>query len=187
MSHRVIALVLCLLACASMVCGQEQDRLDITRWHQDHPVALIDENPDRRLRLGLYTRLGAVAGVPNGLAGTAQISLSFHRPDSYSFYLGAGVEYGAAVEGGNLTIGWGSVREAPAAVRQHGFSGAFLRYRNWDSDDHGRHHGLSIGLESGLGALGMVMEAGLARSDRNHWIPVVRLSVSIGHAWLWVK
>lgn len=175
----------CLLSLASS--GFAQELLDITRWHEEHPVSQQDENPDRRFRLGLYPRLGAIVGVPNGLAGTFQLSLSFRRPERYSFYVGAGYEYGPAVEGGNVTLGWGGVREAPASVRQHGFSGAFLRYRNWLSDDHGRHHGLSVGVESGLGAIGMVMEAGLARSDQNHWIPVARLSFSIGHAWLWVK
>jgi len=182
---RVIAFLAFLPAFAAVVCGQE--RIDITRWHEEHPVGLADENPDRRLRLGLYPRLGAVIGVPNGLAGTFQISLSLRRPERYSLYVGAGYEYGPAVEGGNLTLGWGGVREAPATVLQRGFSGAFLRYRNWDSDDHGRHHGLSVGVESGLGAFGLVMEAGLARSDRNHWMPVARLSFSVGHAWLWVK
>jgi len=169
----------------SVVQGQE--RIDIKEWHAGHPVAVTEKNPDRRLRLGLYPRLGAVVGVPNGVAGTFQISFSLLRPTGYSLYLGAGYEYGPAVEGSNLTLGWGGVREAPAAVRQVGFSGAFLRYRNWDSDNHGRHHGLSVGVESGLGALGLAMEVGLARSDRNHWIPVARLSFSVGKAWLWVK
>jgi len=183
--RRIFFFVTLLLAYTSVVCSQE--RFDIIGWHDDHPVALADENPDRRIRLGLYPRFGAVLGVPNGLAGTFQISLSLRRPERYSLYVGAGYEYGPAVEGTNLTLGWGGVREAPATVRQNGFSGAFLRYRNWDSDDHGRHHGLSVGVESGLGALGLVMEVGLARSNRNHWIPVARLSFSVGKAWLWVK
>ncbi len=185
MQRRFLVFVIFFLAFASMVFGQE--RIDITRWHEEHPVALVEEHPDKRLRLGLYPRLGAVVGIPNGIAGTFQISLSLQRPERYSLYVGAGYEYGPAVEGTNLTLGWGGVREAPAAVPQNGFSGAFLRYRNWDSDDHGRHHGLSVGVESGLGALGLMMEVGLARSDRNHWIPVARLSISVGHAWLWVK
>ncbi|MEN8164131.1 MAG: hypothetical protein ABFS37_08375 [Acidobacteriota bacterium] len=185
MQRRISVLVTLLLACASVVYGQEH--IDITQWHEDHPVALVEENPDRRLRLGLYPRLGAVVGVPNGLAGAFQVSLSFRRPEQFSFYVGAGYEYGPAVEGANLTLGWGGVREAPAAVRQNGFSGAFLRYRNWLSDDHGEHHGLSVGLESGLGAYGLVMEAGLARSPQNHWMPVARMSFSVGKAWLWVK
>ncbi|MCD4749597.1 MAG: hypothetical protein K8R59_09490 [Thermoanaerobaculales bacterium] len=185
MPFRIVGLILFLLTFVSAGFGQE--RLDITQWHEEHPVAQEDENQDRRLRLGLYPRLGAVVGVPNGLAGAFQVSLSLQRPQSYSLYVGAGYEYGAVIEGGNLTLGWGGVREAPAAVRQHGFSGAFLRYRTWDSDEHGRHHGLSVGVESGLGALGLMMELGVARSDRNHWIPVARLSISVGHAWLWKK
>jgi len=185
MCRRTLIVVTFLLGCASVVCGQE--RIDISQWHEEHPVAVAEENQDQQLRLGLYPRFGAVVGVPNVLAATFQVSLSIRSPERYSLYLGAGYEYGPAVEGSNLTIGWGGVREAPATVRQSGFSGAFLRYRNWDSDDHGRHHGLSVGVESGLGALGLVMEVGLARSDRNHWIPVARLSFSVGHAWLWVK
>lgn len=185
MQRGVLIVVTFLLACASVAFGQEH--IDITRWHEEHPVALVEENPDQRLRLGLYPRLGAVVGIPNGIAGTFQISLSLQRPERYSLYVGAGYEYGPAVEGANLTLGWGGVREAPAAVPQNGFSGAFLRYRNWDSDDHGRHRGLSVGVESGLGALGLMMELGVARSDHNHWIPVARLSISVGHAWLWVK
>ena len=183
MPRSALIIAIFLIAWTSTVQGQES--IDITRWHEEHPVGLADETPDRGLQIGLYPRFGAVVGVPNVVAGTFQISLSIRRPDRYSLYLGAGYEYGPAVEGGNLTLGWGGVREAPAAVSQRGFSGAFLRYRNWDSDDHGRHHGLSVGVESGLGAIGLVMEVGLARSDRNHWIPVARLSFSLGKAWLW--
>jgi hypothetical protein len=182
---RSTVLLLCLGFLGTVAGAQEH--LDIAQWHKDHPVSLKDDQPDRRLRIGLYPRIGAIVGIPNGMAGTAQVSLSFRRPDSFSFYLGAGYEYGPAVEGGNLTLGWGGVRKAPAAVRQHGFSGAFVRYRNWQSDDHGRHNGVSVGVESGLGAFGLSMEAGLTRSDRNHWIPVARLSISVGHAWLWIK
>ncbi len=185
MHQKVLACVAVLVTCASMVHGQ--DPFDIKEWHDGHPVSLVEENPDQRLRLGLYPRLGVIVGIPNAVAGTFQISFSMLRPKRYSLYLGAGYEYGPAVEGSNLTIGWGGVREAPAALRQVGFSGAFLRYRNWDSNDHGRHHGVSVGVESGLGAIGLALEVGLARSDRNHWIPVARVSFSIGKAWLWVK
>lgn len=185
MSTRMIVFLTFWLTVSAAAWGQEA--FDINKWHEGHPVDSSEENPDRRFRLGLYPRLGVVVGIPNAIAGSAQVSLSFQRPERYNFYLGVGYEYGYAVKGSNLTIGWGGVREAPAAVEQHGFSGAFLRYRNWDSRDHGMHHGLSFGFESGLGALGLMMEAGLARSDRNHWIPVARVSFSVGKAWLWAK
>lgn len=176
-------LAACVLVFAAPIRAQEA--FDIAEWHEDHPVSRADATADSPLVLGLYPRLGAVAGVPNGIAGTAQISLSLRRPGRYGLYVGAGVEFGAAVDGGNLTIGWGGVREAPAAVRQYGFSGSFLRYRDWTSDDHGRHRGLSVGVESGLGSFGLTLEAGVTRSRDNHWIPVARLGISFGKMWTW--
>ncbi len=180
---RVLHLVLCLVVVAGVAPAQEL--FDLHAWHEDHPVAQEDEHADRRLRLGLYPRLGAAVGVPNGIAGLFQCSISLNRPHSYSLYLGGGYEYGPSVKGPNVTIGWGGVREAPARVRQRGFSGAFLRYRQWDSETHGRHDGLSFGIESGIGAIGATFEFGAARSDSNHWIPVVRLMITVGHSWLW--
>jgi hypothetical protein len=163
-----------------------QDVFDIFTWHEGHPVARAEEEaPDRRLRLGLYPRAGAAIGTPNGIAGLLQCSLSLHRPDRFSLYVGGGYEVGPAVEGPNITIGWGSVRRAPARAPQRGFSGAFLRYRRIDSDEHGEHDGLSVGVESGIGAFGATLEIGAARSDANHWIPVARLMFTVGHSWLW--
>ncbi len=166
---------------------ENAEPIDIARWHEEHPVSLVEEHHDDRLRIGLYPRFGLIAGIPNGVAGTAQIALSFRRPERYGIYLGTGYEYGPSVTGANVTLGWGGVRETPASAPQNGFSGAFLRYRKWNSDQHGRHDGLSIGFESGLGAFGLTVEAGLARSTRNHWIPVARIGISVGRAWLWIR
>ncbi len=180
---RTFLLATCLLVIACEAPAQEL--IDLHAWHEDHPVAREDEETDRRFRLGLYPRLGAAIGLPNGIAGLFQCSVSLNRPRSYSLYLGAGYEYGPSVKGPNLTIGWGGVRAAPARVPQRGFSGAFLRYRRWDSDSHGKHDGLSVGIESGIGAIGATFEIGAARSSSNHWIPVARLMLTVGHSWLW--
>jgi len=181
MRAQLLALLLLVIAGAAPA----DELIDLRAWHEGHPVSRVDEDSDHRFRLGLYPRIGAALGVPNGVAGLFQCSLSINRPRRYSLYLGAGYEYGPAVKGPNITIGWGGVRAAPARVPQRGFSGAFLRYRRWDSDSHGEHHGLSVGVESGIGAFGATLEIGAARSSANHWIPVARLMVTIGHSWLW--
>ena len=74
MQRLVLVFVTFILTCASVVYSQE--RIDIADWHEEHPVALVEERPDQRLRLGLYPRLGAIVGIPNGIAGTFQLSLS---------------------------------------------------------------------------------------------------------------
>jgi hypothetical protein len=180
---RILCFFLALLAGTQAPANDQP--FDIDLWHEGHPVTRQEAPGEPGFNLGLYPRGSAVMGIPNGVAASVQLSVSMRKPGSYSLYLGGGYEVGPAVEGGNLTVGWGGVREAPATVPQLGFSGAFLRYRHWHSDDHGRHRGLSFGLESGLGSFGLALEAGLARSDRNHWIPVARLSISVGRAWMW--
>ena len=75
------------------------------------------------------------------------------------------------------TVGWGGVRRLTAARPQRGFYGKFLRYRRLNDFDHGVHHGLSVGIEHGVGALGVSVEFGAARSRDNHWAFAVQLGL----------
>lgn len=170
---------------AALPAEASDEPFDIDLWHENHPVQQPARAGDNRLQLGIYPRLGVMSGLPNGVAASAQLSLSLRKPGRFSLYLGGGYEIGPDLEGGNITIGWGGLRPAPATVPQRGFSGAFLRYRRWTSENHGRHRGLSVGVESGLGSLGLSFEAGFARSRRNHWIPVARIGFSLGLSRLW--
>jgi hypothetical protein len=180
--HKLIV-ALCLVVPPAAAAAQEA--FDLHTWHEGHPVAREDAVPEQSFELGLYPRFGSALGVPNGVGGLVQCSISLRRPRHFSLYLGGGYEHGPAVTGTNVTVGWGGVRPAPARVPQRGFSGAFLRYRRWHSDNHGVHDGLSVGVESGIGAFGATLEFGAARSPANHWIPVARLMVTFGHSWLW--
>ena len=65
----------------------------------------------------------------------------------------------------------------PVATKQIGFHGKFLRYRRWDDEDHGVHHGLSFGAESGISFGAIAFELGAARSERNHWMIVAQIAL----------
>jgi hypothetical protein len=63
------------------------------------------------------------------------------------------VEGGSSADATIYTLGWGGVRRLPMAKPQWGFYGKFLRYRRFEDETHGVHHGLSVGTESGAARL----------------------------------
>lgn len=180
---RVLILIVLLVGWAHRLQAQDGD-FDLDAWHRLHPLSQEEETPKQHLEFGILPQMGVVVGFPNGLAGDVQLSISMRRPGSFGLFVGGGYEFGAAVSGSNVTLGWGGVREIPATVRQLGFSGAFLRYRRWNSEDHGTHRGFSVGVSSSLGALGLTAEVGLSRSHENHWIPVARMGLSLSFPML---
>jgi hypothetical protein len=60
-----------------------------------------------------------------------------------------------------------------------GLLAGFLRYRRFEDDRHGVHDGLSVGTESGAGALGLRFEVGAARSDDDHWLAVAQIAFTL--------
>jgi hypothetical protein len=94
-------------------------------------------------------------------------------------FVGYGVEGGSSADATIYTLGWGGVRKLPMAKPQWGFYGKFLRYRRFEDETHGVHHGLSVGTESGAGALGLRFEIGAARSDQNHWLAVAQIAFTL--------
>ena len=148
------------------------DEIDIDRWHQDLAAALGEELEEvrRRPSLGLYPTIGGGLGPPNWVSLQADAYISFTDGKRFSIYGGYGVEWGPQANAQIITLGWGGVRPIPVASRQLGFHGKFLRYRRWDDDDHGIHHGLSFGTEQGVGFGALSFELGAARSERNHWL-----------------
>ncbi len=100
----------------------------------------------------------------------ADAYVSYTDGRTFSVYAGYGVERGPQADASIITLGWGGVRPIPAASKQLGFHGKFLRYRRWDEEGHGIHHGLSFGTEQGVGFGALSFELGAARSERNHWL-----------------
>ena len=88
---------------------------------------------------------------------------------SFSVFAGYGYERGPRSSSHIATLGWGGVRRLSAGRTQRGFYGKFLRYRRMEDFDHGLHHGLSVGTETGAGLFSMAVEIGAARSCQNHW------------------
>ena len=131
---------------------------------------LLAKNPKRRsaVRPSGSTRPSAAASVQ------ADAYVSFTDGKRFSIFGGYGVEWGTQANAQIITLGWGGVRPIPAASRQLGFHGKFLRYRRWDDDDHGIHHGLSFGTEQGVGFGALSFELGAARSERNHWLITIQ-------------
>lgn len=167
---------------ASAAAAGAGDEIDIDRWHLELAEALGSEpgeSEDARPSLGLFPNLGVAGGLPNWLSiqGHAYVSVSDGR--SFSLYGGYGVERGATADARVITLGWGGVRSLVGAARQRGFHGKYLRYRRWDDDEHGIHHGLSFGTESGLGALSASVELGAARSSSNHWLVTVQFCLKL--------
>jgi hypothetical protein len=148
------------------------DEIDIDRWHRDLADALGEEleEASRGPSLGLYPTMGGGLGPPNWVSLQADAYVSFTDGKRFSIYGGYGVEWGPQANARIITLGWGGVRPIPVASRQLGFHGKFLRYRRWDDDDHGIHHGLSFGTEQGVGFGALSFELGAARSERNHWL-----------------
>ena len=154
------------------VTAWADDEIDIDLWHQDLADALGEEPEEARRgpSLGLYPTMGGGLGPPNWAFLQADAYISYTDGRRFSIYGGYGVEWGPQANAHIITLGWGGVRPIPVASRQLGFHGKFLRYRRWDDEDHGIHHGLSFGTEQGVGFGALSFELGAARSERNHWL-----------------
>ncbi len=162
--------------------AQAGDTIDLDRWHEKLIGALGEEpeqQADRRPALGIYPTIGGSIGPPNWFSAQGHAFLSFTDGKHFSIYAGYGVEWGPKADASIFTVGWGSVRRIPAASKQTGFNGKFLRYRRWDDQDHGVHHGLSFGTESGVGFGALAFEIGAARSERNHWMVVAQIALKL--------
>jgi hypothetical protein len=156
--------------------------IDLDLWHQDLIAALGEEpeqEADRRPAFGIYPTLGGAVGAPTVISAQGHVYLSFTDGKSFSFFAGYGVEWGPKMDSTVITLGWGGVRPIPVASKQTGFHGKFLRYRRWDHEDHGIHHGFSVGTESGVGFGALAFELGAARSDRNHWLIVAQIQLKL--------
>ena len=164
----VAALVIAIVS----VNAWADDEIDIDRWHRELSDALGEESEEapRGPSLGLYPTIGGALGPPNWISLQADAYVSYTDGRTFSVYAGYGVERGPQADASIITLGWGGVRPIPAASKQLGFHGKFLRYRRWDEEGHGIHHGLSFGTEQGVGFGALSFELGAARSDRNHWL-----------------
>ena len=171
----VAALLLTILSATAWA----DDEIDIDLWHQELADALGEEPEEARRgpSLGLYPTVGAALGPPNWVSLQANAYVSFTDGKRFSIYGGYGVEWGPRADAHIITLGWGGVRPIPVASKQLGFHGKFLRYRRWDDDDHGIHHGLSFGTEQGVGIGALSFELGAARSERNHWIITLEVAL----------
>jgi len=179
-SHTRLLVALALVVAVLPLTAQAGDTIDLDLWHEDLISALgeaPEEKADRRPALGIYPTLGGSIGPPNWVSAQGHAYLSFTDGKSFSIYAGYGVEWGPGADASIITVGWGGVRSIPVASKQTGFHGKFLRYRRWDDEDHGIHHGLSFGTESGVGFGALAFEIGAARSDRNHWMVVAQIAL----------
>ena len=181
--RRLRALVVLLFLLATpLSIARAGDEIDVDLWHRQLAEALGPE-PQGAVEgmpgLGLFPYLGAAAGPPNWLSGQVGAYLSYSDGLSFSLYGGYGYEAGAQANAHIVTLGWGGVRPLHSATPQLGFHGKYLRYRRWEDEDHGTHHGLSVGHETGLGNLAMSVEMGAARSDRNHWLITLQVCLKL--------
>ncbi len=172
------------LACPAGLAraGEDAAVLDLDAWHRQlgGEDALEDAaEPGRQFVLGFDPNCSAVIGLPNLLAYQANLYVSLSDSSRFSVFVGYGIEGGGSADATIYTLGWGGVRKLPMATTQWGFYGKFLRYRRFEDDNHGVHHGLSVGTESGAGALGLRFEIGAARSDRNHWLAVAQIAFTL--------
>jgi len=157
----------------------DDDIVDVDLWHADLSEEMGPEpaQEEQRVSLGLYPEIGAAVGPPNWYAGQGNVFLSLSDGKSFSIFGGYGREWGPQADAQIITLGWGGVRPIPVASKQLGFHGKFLRYRRWDDVDHGVHHGLSIGTIHGVGLCSLSFEMGAARSERNHWLVTLEVSL----------
>ena len=172
------------LACIPVAAFGEDEppALDLDAWHRalgGADAAELDGDSGRHFVLGFDPNCSAVIGFPNLLAYQANLYVSLSDSSRFSVFVGYGVEGGGSADAAIYTLGWGGVRRLPMAKTQWGFYGKFLRYRRFEDDRHGAHDGLSVGTESGAGALGMRFEIGAARSDDNHWLAVAQIAFTL--------
>jgi hypothetical protein len=174
-----VGLGVVLVVVSSPVLMAGDDVIDVDLWHAELSEAMGPEppEPEQRVSLGLYPEIGVAVGPPNWYAGQGNVYLSFSNGRTFSIFGGYGHEWGPQAEAQIITVGWGGVRPIPVASHQLGFHGKFIRYRRWDDDDHGVHHGLSIGTMHGVGICALSFEMGAARSEQNHWMFTLEVSL----------
>ena len=162
--------------------AEADDPIDLDHWHEEL-IETLGEEPeeygDHRPAFGIYPTLGGSLGFPAWASAQGHAYLSFTDGRRFSIYAGYGVELGPSADASVITVGWGGVRPIPVATKQIGFHGKFLRYRRWEDEDHGVHHGLSLGAESGIGFGAINFELGAARSERNHWMVVAQIALKL--------
>lgn len=171
-----------LLATLVSVSAGAGETIDLDRWHRELAADLgreIGEVEASRPAFGLFPTVGAAAGPPNWMAYQGALSLSFTDGRSFSLVLGYLYEGGPQAECHAFTLGWGGVRRISSASHQLGFHSKFLRYRRWDDNDRGIHHGLSVGTEHGVGFAALSFELGAARSSDSHWLVVAQLGLKL--------
>jgi hypothetical protein len=176
---QLVLIVMVILTMVAMV-SQAGDAIDLDRWHEELRAA-IGEDPavaeNRQPALGIYPTLGAAVGPPNWASAQGSAYISFTDGRRFSIYAGYGEEWGPQADAQMITVGWGGVTPIPAASKQLGFHGKYLRYRRWEEEDHGVHHGLSFGTESGVGWGALAFEVGAARSEQNHWLITLEIAL----------
>jgi len=183
--HGVLTTFLLLFTVAltsSAVRADDEPSLpDVETWHKMRDYFGRTETLDVPAvwALGLYPGFSLDLGLPDGGALAADIYLSLTDGNRFSAFLGYGETRGLSSDSRTITAGWGGVRPLRVAGRQLGFHGSFVRYHRLDDDDHGEHHGLSIGTEFGAGHLALAFEGGAARSSRNHWVVIARVGLKI--------
>jgi len=174
--------LLALVLVAITAVAQAGDELDLDLWHQQLAHEIGEDPPDGEPRIpaiGFYPAIGAALGPPNWVSAQGSAYLSFTDGRNFSLFVGYGIESGPQADARVVTLGWGGVQPLHVASKQLGFHGKFLRYRRWDHDDHGVHHGLSFGTESGVGFLSLGFEVGAARSSRNHWLFTAEVALKL--------
>ena len=176
---RFLLIVVAVLVLIEPASAEEEQPFDVDRWHETLYGSGADPQNGREVLIGLYPGVSGVLGAPEIVSWQANLFLSVSVGSSFSLYLGYGQEWGNPADSQIFTVGWGGVRDLPVVSRQRGFYGKFLRYRRWESDDHGIHHGLSVGTESGVGHLSLAFEFGAARSERDHWMVVAQVSLKV--------
>jgi hypothetical protein len=177
----VTVLGLAVLGFPTPVWADDPPVIDLDQWHEQ--FSFEEETPKNlehpRILLGLYPGVSGVIGPPNWASYQASIYVSVYHRSGFGLFAGYGEEWGPVADSRIYTLGWGGLRTIDVASRQKGFYGKFLRYRRWQDPDHGLHHGLSVGSETGVGYLSLAFEFGAARSERNHWLLVAQVSLKV--------
>ena len=155
---------------------------DVDAWHQAFTASIggdLTEPLHRGWSLGIVPSAGIVLGPYEWIAFQAHGYLSVSNGHSFSLFGGYGYERGPKSETHMATLGWGGVRRLSGSRPQRGFYGKFLRYRNIRDFNHGIHHGLSVGAETGAGLFALAFEFGAARSAQNHWAITAQVGLKI--------
>ena len=168
--------------CAPSVADEIGPPRNVDAWHAALTEAIggeICDRPERRWTLGIYPNAGFSMGPPEWIAAQLQGYLSLSDGRSFSLFVGYGYERGPGSESRLMTLGWGGVRHLSAARPARGFYGKFIRYRRMRDFEHGIHHGLSVGAETGAGLFAFAFELGAARSSTNHWEITAQVAAKI--------